>query len=491
MGLPKARPEGRVRLSPLGGERGFAPRPSRRHRRALPRLALDAPLSLATEAETESHGLSTFGELKYPADFKHFDYVNPAAPKGGTLALQIKRGAGNQNFDTFNTLNIFVLKGDGAAGMDATFDSLMAGSGDDPDGLYGLLAHKVRWSADKLTYRFLLRPEARFHDGSRVTARDAAFSINILKTKGHPSYRSVLSEVLAAEAESDDVLKVQLSPKRSRDLHLIVGGNPVFSEAYWRDRDFEASTLEPPLASGPYKVGRFEQGRFIEFDRVPDYWGRDLPVNLGQNNFDKVRYEYFRDRQVAFEAFKSGVMNYHEEFTARTWATGYDFPAFREGRVKREVIDRAGAVPTQGWYFNTRREMFKDRRIREAIGLAFDFEWTNQNIMFGLYRRAALLLRELGHEGRGPARRRRSCACSSRSAARCRTRSSASPTCRRSPTAPAAIATSCAAPTRSCARPAASARAPSSSCRTASRSRSSSSTTRHRCSRIRSRSRRT
>ncbi|MFL5138502.1 MAG: ABC transporter substrate-binding protein, partial [Microvirga sp.] len=203
----------------------------------------------ATDAETESHGLSTFGELKYPADFKHFDYVNPDAPKGGTLALQIKRGAGNQNFDTFNTLNIIVLKGDGAAGMDATFDSLMAGSGDDPDGLYGLLAHKVRWSADKLTYRFLLRPEARFHDGSRVTARDAAFSINILKTKGHPSYRSVLSEVLAAEAESDDVLKVQLSPKRSRDLHLIVGGNPVFSEAYWRDRDFEASTLEPPLAS--------------------------------------------------------------------------------------------------------------------------------------------------------------------------------------------------------------------------------------------------
>src|SRR5829696_799728 len=401
-------------------ERGFTRRALLAGTAALAALGPRRTALAATEAETESHGLSTFGELKYPADFKHFDYVNPGAPKGGTLALQIKRGAGNQNFDTFNTLNIFVLKGDGAAGMDATFDSLMAGSGDDPDGLYGLLAHKVRWSADKLTYRFLLRPEARFHDGSRVTARDAAFSINILKTKGHPSYRTVLSEVLAAEAESDDVLKVQLSPKRSRDLHLIVGGNPVFSEAYWRDRDFEASTLEPPLASGPYKVGRFEQGRFIEFDRVPDYWGRDLPVNIGQNNFDKVRYEYFRDRQVAFEAFKSGVMNYHEEFTARTWATGYDFPAFREGRVKREVIDRA---------------------------------------------------------------------CFSRSAARCRTRSSASPTCRRSPTAPAAIATSCAAPTPSCARPAASARAPSSSCRTASRSRSSSSTTRHRCSRIRSRSR--
>src|SRR5829696_5192863 len=239
---------------------------------ALGAAALASRRLLAAEGELESHGLSTFGELKYGPDFKHFDYVNPNAPKGGTLTLQIKRGAGNQNFDTFNTLNIFVLKGDGAAGMDSTFDTLMTGSGDDPDGSYGLLTRAARWSADKLTYRFLLRPEARFHDGSRVTARDAAFSINILKTKGHPSYRTVLSEVLAAEAESDDVLKVQLSPKRSRDLHLIVGGNPVFSETYWKDRDFEGSTLDPPLGSGAYKVGRFEQGRFIEFDRVPDYW---------------------------------------------------------------------------------------------------------------------------------------------------------------------------------------------------------------------------
>jgi microcin C transport system substrate-binding protein len=369
---------------------------------ALGAAALASRRLLAAEGELESHGLSTFGELKYGPDFKHFDYVNPNAPKGGTLTLQIKRGAGNQNFDTFNTLNIYVLKGDGAAGMDATFDTLMAGSGDDPDGLYGLLTKSVRWSADKLTYRFLLRPEARFHDGSRVTARDAAFSINVLKTKGHPTFRTVLSEIVSAEAESDEVLKVQLSPKRSRDLHLIVAGTPVFSEAYWKDRDFEASTLDAPLGSGAYKVGRFEQGRYIEFDRVPDYWGKDLPVNLGQNNFDKVRFEYFRDRQVAFEAFKSGVMNYHEEFTSRTWATGYDFPAFHEGRVKREVIDRAGAVPTQGWYFNTRREMFKDRRIREALGLAFDFEWTNQNIMFGLYRRLHSFFENSDMKAAGP-----------------------------------------------------------------------------------------
>jgi len=338
-------------------------------------------------AETETHGLSSFGDLKYAPDFRHFDYVNPAAPKGGTLALQIKQAAGNQNFDTFNTLNIFVLRGDGAAGMGSTFDSLMAGSGDEPDALYGLVAKSVRYSGDRLTYRFILRPEARFHDGSKLTAKDAAFSLNILKEKGHPVFRSILAQLALAEAEADDVLRVQFTPERSRDLHLVVAGMPIFSERYWQGRDFEASTLEAPLGSGPYKVSRFEQGRYIEFERVPDYWAKDLPVNVGQNNFDRIRYEYFRDRTVAFEAFKNGTLNYHEEYTSRIWATGYDFPAFREGRVKKEEIPNEAPVSIQGWYFNTRREAFKDPRIREAIGLAFDFEWTNANIMFGAYKR--------------------------------------------------------------------------------------------------------
>jgi len=342
---------------------------------------------LAEDGEVETHGLSSFGELKYGPDFKHFAYVNPAAPKGGTLAIQIKQASGNQNFDTFNTLNIFVLKGDGAAGMSGTFDSLMAGSGDEPNALYGLVAKAVRISSDKLTYRFILRPEARFHDGSRLTAKDAAFSLNILKEKGHPVYRSLLTQVVSADAEADDILRVQFSPQRSRDLHLVVASLPIFSERYWQGRDFEAATLEAPLGSGPYKVGRFEQGRFIEFDRVPDYWAKDLPVNVGQNNFDQVRYEYFRDRTVAFEAFKNGTLNYHEEFTSRIWATGYDFPALRDGRVKKEELPNDTPASIQGWYFNTRREAFKDPRIREAIGLAFDFEWTNANIMFGSYKR--------------------------------------------------------------------------------------------------------
>jgi microcin C transport system substrate-binding protein len=337
--------------------------------------------------DTETHGLSAFGDLKYAADFRHFDYVNPAAPKGGTLVLQIKQTTGNQNFDTFNTLNIYVLRGDGAAGMGATFDTLMASSGDEPDALYGLVARSVRVSEDKLTYRFILRPEARFHDGSKLTAKDAAFSLNILKEKGHPTYRALLTQMASAQAEADDILRVQFTPQRSRDLHLVVAALPIFSESYWQGKDFEAATLEAPLGSGPYKVGSFETGRFIEFERVPDYWAKDLPVAVGLNNFDCIRWEYFRDRAVAFEAFKNGMLNYHEEYTSRDWVRSYDFPAAREGKVKKEEISNDSPSTIQGWYFNTRREAFKDPRIREAIGLAFDFEWTNANIMFGLYKR--------------------------------------------------------------------------------------------------------
>ena len=355
----------------------------------------------AQEGETEAHGLSSFGDLKYDPGFKHFDYVNPNAPKGGLLAQQIRQTLGNQNFDTFNTLNVYVLRGDGAAGMPATFDSLMAGAADEPDSMYGLVAKSVRVSPDKLTYRFLLRPEARFHDGSRITAKDVAFSLNVLKEKGHPSLRLILKELASAEAEADDALRVQFAPSRGRDAHLTVAGMPIFSEAYWQGRDFEAATLDPPLGSGPYRVGRFEQGRFIEFERVPDYWAKNLPVNVGQNNFDRVRYEYFRDRTVAFEAFKNGTTTYHEEYTSRIWATGYDFPALRDGRVKREELPVDAPAPIQGWYFNLRRDMFKDPRIREAIGLAFDFEWTNATIMYGAYRRTTSFFENSAMEAAG------------------------------------------------------------------------------------------
>ena len=211
--------------------------------------------------------------------------------------------------------------------------------------------------------------------------------MNILKEKGHPIYRSLLRDFAGAEAESDTCCWFASSPNRGRDIHLLIAGLPIFSQAWWKGRDFESTMLEAPLGSGPYKVSRFEQGRYIEFERVPNYWAANLPVNIGQNNFDRIRYDYFRERQIAFEAFKSGQMNFQEEFTARFWATGYDFPAVRDGRVQRVELPSGGAVGTQGWIYNTRRSKFSDPRIREALNHAFDFEWTNRNIMYSAYSR--------------------------------------------------------------------------------------------------------
>jgi microcin C transport system substrate-binding protein len=343
--------------------------------------------AVAGGGEIEAHGLSIFGDLALPPDFTHFAYVNPAAPKGGEIALQSSSISGNQNFTTFNTLNAYILKGDGAAGMGLIFDSLMTGHGDEPDSLYGLVARAVRISPDKATYRFLLRKEARFHDGSPLTAQDVAYSINILRTKGHPSIRQSLRDVESAEAEAEDVFVLRLHPRHSREAALIVAGQPIFSAAYYAKHAFDETTLEPPLGSGAYKVGPFEQGRSISFERVADYWGRDLPVNRGQGNFDRIRFEYFADRKVAFEAFKAGVFTFREEFTSLVWATGYDFAAVKDGRVKRATLPDESPMGTQGWFLNLRRDKFKDVKVRQAIGLAFDFEWTNANIMYGVYSR--------------------------------------------------------------------------------------------------------
>ncbi len=347
---------------------------------------LGVPAS-AAEGETESYGLSVFGELALPADFKNLAYVDPQAPKGGSIVVEPTSTGGNQNFTTFDTLNIYILKGNGAAGMATIFDSLMNGTLDEPDALYGLVARGVRWSPDKLTYRFLLRPEARFHDGSRMTAGDVAFSLNILKAKGHPNIRTALRHLDSAEAEAEDVVVVKFNPARSRELPLTVAGQPIFSRAFYTAHEFDRTTLDPPLGSGAYQVGAFEQGRFIAFDRVKDYWAKDLPINVGQGNFDTIRYEYYRERQVGFEAFKSGVITFHEDATSINWVTGYDFPAATDGRVKRETIPDEAPRGAQAWWMNTRRAQFKDPRIRQALGLAFDFEWTNRNIMFGLYQR--------------------------------------------------------------------------------------------------------
>ena len=337
--------------------------------------------------EIESHGLSSFGDLALPPDFKHLSYVNPNAPKGGLLALLVSQTAGNQNFETFDTLNIFSRKGNGAAGVSAIYDSLMGGTEDEPDALYGLVARAVRYSPDKLTYRFLLRPDARFSDGSPLRAADVVFSLMTLKEKSHPFYARLLTEVESVEAEAEDVVTVRFIKERTRDAHLIVATQPILPAAWWKGRDFDAALTEPPLGSGAYKVKTFEAGRFIEFERDPNYWAKDHPLNVGQNNFQRLRYEYFRERQVAFEAFKAGVVNFNEEHTSRFWANSYDFAAVKDGRVVKEALHNGAPTGSQGWILNTRREQFQDPRVREAIGLCFDFEWTNANVTFSLFKR--------------------------------------------------------------------------------------------------------
>jgi microcin C transport system substrate-binding protein len=348
--------------------------------------ACATPAALAQE-EPERHGISAFGDLKYPADFKHFDYVNPDAPKGGLFSQVGSTRQYNQNFLTFNSLNSYILKGDAAQGMELTFATLMASAADEPDGLYGLAARAVRISADGLTYRFLLRPEAKFHDGTPITAHDVIFSLTTLKQKGHPIIQQLTRDMVGSEAEGDDTVVVRFAPKRGRDVPLFVATLPIFSRAYYAVKNFEESTLEPPLGSGPYKVGRFEAGRYIEYERVKDWWGAELPARRGMNNFDVVRYEFYRDREAAFQAFTGKNYLFREEFTARVWATRYDFPAIRDGRVKREILPDDTPSGAQGWFFNTRRDKFKNPKLREALILAFDFEWTNQSIMYGAYKR--------------------------------------------------------------------------------------------------------
>jgi microcin C transport system substrate-binding protein len=364
--------------------------PNRRHVLGLGIGALGATLlrsARAVDADAGVHGMSVFGDLKYPADFHHFDYVNIAAPKGGMFSTIPSVRTNNQSYYTFNSLNAFILKGEGAQGMDLVFATLMARAGDEPDAVYGLAAKSVQISADKLTYRFTMRPEATFHDGSKLTAHDAAFSLTTLKTKGHPMVLQQMRDMVKAEAPDDATLVVTFAEKRARDVPLYIVSLPIFSQAYYATRPFDESTLDIPLGSGPYKVGRFEVNRYIEYDRVKDWWGADLPVSRGIYNFDTVRYEFYRDRDVAFEGFTAKNYLYREEFTARVWATRYDFPAVKDGRIKREIIPDDTPSGAQGWFFNIRREKFKDPRVREALILAFDFEWTNKTIMYGAYER--------------------------------------------------------------------------------------------------------
>ena len=345
--------------------------------------ALVLAVLLAPAAASEKKpGLSAFGDLAYPANFEHFAYANPDAPKGGTFSL-----VGWGGVTTFNSLNNYILKGDAAQGLELLFDSLMVPAADEPDAVYGLVAESAEVADDGKSVTFYLRPEAKFADGTPLTADDVVFSFDTLKNKGHPIYHQTLQDVVKAEALDPHTVRYTFSGDLVRDLPLTVATLPIFSKAYYATRPFEETTLDAPLGSGPYLVDQVAQGRTIVYRRNPDYWAKDLPVNRGRWNFDKIRFEYFRDRTPAMEAFKAGTYDFREEFTAKVWATEYDFPAIRAGKVKKEVLADETPSGTQGFFLNTRRETLKDPRVREALDLAFDFEWSNRNMFYDQYTR--------------------------------------------------------------------------------------------------------
>lgn len=342
-------------------------------------LAL-APCLWAQDLQVKArHGLSMYNDLKYASSFTHFDYVNPHAPKGGEARLA--------TLGTFDTLNPFVLKGIAAAGIGQIFDTLTVQSEDEPFSEYGLIAETIDTPADRSWVIFTLRPEARFHDGSPITADDVIWTFETLKTKGHPFYRVYYAKVLQAEKLGPRMVKFSFSPGENRELPLIVGQMPVLSRAYWSGRDFEKTTLDPPLGNGPYQVESIDPGRSITYRRVKDYWGAHLPVRVGQQNFDRIRYDYYRDSTVALEAFAAGQYDFRQENVAKNWATAYDFPAIKQGLIKKEQIPNQIPTGMQGYVYNTRRSLFRDRRVRQALAYAFDFEWTNKHLFYGAYKR--------------------------------------------------------------------------------------------------------
>ncbi len=350
--------------------------------RKLPVLlcALGACLALAAAAEAAAtYGLSLFGELKYGPGFTHFDYVNPDAPKGGTMRFSA--------IGTFDTLNPFVINGVPAAGISMIFDTLAVASEDEPASEYGLVAKSMDLAPDRLSVLYTLRRAARFHDGSPMTPQDVIWTFNTLRRKGLPMYREYYADVTRVVQDGARGVRFYFKSAANRELPQIIGEMPVLSKAYWSGRDFEKTTLTPPLGSGPYTIAAVNPGQSITYRRVPDYWAADLPVNKGRYNVDTIRYDYYRDATVALEAFKAGEYDVRLENAAKDWATGYDCPALRAGLIKKEEIPNRLPSGMQGFGYNLRRPIFQDPRVRKALAYAYDFEWENKNLFYGEYTR--------------------------------------------------------------------------------------------------------
>ena len=349
-------------------------------------LVLPAALTLAAPANADvitSHGISTFGELKYEAGFPHLDYVNPDAPKGGEISVW--------GFGSFDSMHPYTTKGRSGQLSSIFFESLLEGTADEPDSVYGLVAESLEYPKDRSHVIFNMRPEARFSDGSPLTADDVVFSYEILRDKGLPSFRAVIQkQVESAEALGPHRVKFTFKEgEPTRDLPQTVGGLPIFSKAYYEasGADFEASTLTPGIGSGPYVLDSLEVGQQIVYRRNPDYWGKDLPINKGRHNFDRIRIEYFADYNSAFEGFKAGTYTYRTEASSKIWATGYDFPAVQNGWAKKDTPPDGTLASGQSFVFNLRRDKFQDKRVRQAIGMMFNFEWSNKTLFYGIYER--------------------------------------------------------------------------------------------------------
>jgi microcin C transport system substrate-binding protein len=343
-------------------------------------LAPPLPTARADSPVKTFYSLSLLGEPKYPADFKHFDYVNPDAPKGGEL-----KRASIGSFDSFNP---FIVKGNpavGAAGL--LFDTLLTPSQDEADASYGLLAESIELPDDHSWVAYNLRPEAKFQDGTPVTAEDVVFSFDMLTTKGDPQYALYYADVAKAEAVAPLKVKFTFKTSANRELPVILGQLPVLSKHYWEGKNFEETTLTPPLGSGPYKVASFEVGRYVTYKLDPNYWGAKLPVNIGTNNFGTQRFDYYKDPNIALIAFLAGAYDVTVESSAKNWATQYDVPAVKDGRIIRDVIPYERPAGMQCFAFNLRKPIFQDVRVREALNYAFDFEWADKNLFFGQYKR--------------------------------------------------------------------------------------------------------
>ena len=341
---------------------------------------LAAPSTASEATGISSHGLAMHGSLKYKPGFKHFEYVNPGAPKGGTVRLGAIGG-----YDTFNT---FIVKGRKAAGLGRIYDSLMESSDDEPFSMYGVLAEKVEVPKNRSWVTFTLRGDAKWHDGKPITADDLIWTFNFLLEKGHPYYRYYYGSVAKAEKVGPLSVKFVFKPGENRELPLILGQLQVYPKHYWQTRDPTKTTLEPPLGSGPYRITSHEANRSITYERVADYWGRNLSVNRGRHNYDKLIYEYFRDGTVALEAFKAGRFDYRHENSSKAWATAYDTPAVKKGQLIKRAFKHERTQGMQGFVFNLRRPVFQDARVREALSYGFDFEWSNKTLFYGQYKRS-------------------------------------------------------------------------------------------------------